>query len=291
VGFAFQRGLIPLSRESLEQAIRLNGVAVEFNLQAFGWGRLTAHDRTRAESIARPILSGAEEVPDQTLDELVERRVAFLTEYQDAAYAKRYEDFVSRVRVAERERVRGADELSETVARNLFKLMAYKDEYEVARLYTDGTFREKLERQFEGGYRLRFHLAPPLLARRDPATGHLRKREYGPWVLKAFGVLAALKGLRGGPFDIFGRSEERRTERESIERYRDTVARLLDRLGPENHAEAVEIARIPDMIRGFGHVKMRNVSLAAKREAELLAHYESAPESGVTQAAHAAAGD
>src|SRR5690606_4633866 len=194
--------------------------------------------------------------------------------YQNAAYAKRYTDFVAKVRAAE-ERVAGKGplELAEAVARYFSKLMAYKDEYEVARLYTDGRFLEQLHRQFEGDFSLSFHLAPPLLARRN-SKGELVKREYGPWMLKAFGVLARLKGLRGGPLDIFGRTEERRQERALIDEYERTIGELLPRLTRENLPVAVRIASLPEEIRGYGHVKSRHLAAARQSREELLQTFD-----------------
>lgn len=205
----------------------------------------------------------------RSLDEVIARRVGFLTDYQDAAYAQRYAGFVARVREAEERRAPGSTDLSEAVARYFFKLMAYKDEYEVARLYSAPEFRRQLEQQFEGDYTLRFHLAPPLLAKKN-AKGELMKREYGPWMLRAFGLLAKLKGLRGGAFDVFGRTAERRMERRLIADYERTIGGLLDTLDGGNVALAAEIASIPEHIRGFGHVKEAHFEQAKAREAELL---------------------
>ena len=207
----------------------------------------------------------------RSLDELVERRVRFLTDYQDAAYAARYRTLVDRVRTAEWDKA-GSTALTETVARYYFKLMAYKDEYEVARLYTSGEFQRRLQQQFEGDFEVRFHLAPPLFAKKDE-QGRLIKQEYGPWMLKAFGLLAKLKFLRGGTFDIFGRTEERRGERQLIADYEQTVALLLDGLSDERVALAVEIASIPEHIRGYGHVKEAHLHKAKAREAVLLAQW------------------
>ncbi|RPE80080.1 indolepyruvate ferredoxin oxidoreductase family protein [Vulcaniibacterium tengchongense] len=209
----------------------------------------------------------------RSLDELVARRAAFLTEYQNAGYAKRYADLVARVRAAEQARAPGSTALAEAVARYAFKLMAYKDEYEVARLYTSGEFQRRLQQQFEGDYRLKFHLAPPLLAKRD-AQGRLVKREYGPWVFTAFKWLAKLRFLRGTALDPFGRTEERRTERRLIEDYFRTVERLLAQLGPGNVALAAEIASVPEHIRGYGHVKEEHLRRAKAREAELLKRWD-----------------
>jgi indolepyruvate ferredoxin oxidoreductase len=204
---------------------------------------------------------------------LVARRVTELTKYQDAAYAGRYSAFVAEILSAEQGRAKGLSGLAEAVARNYFKLLAYKDEYEVARLHSDPEFRARIERQFEGDFSLRFHMAPPLLARRDPKTGRLLKREYGSWMMGALGFLAGLKGLRGGPFDIFGRTAERRRERALIVEYEVLLRELTAGLDAENHALACEIAALPEMIRGFGHVKEANISDAKAREAELMARF------------------
>lgn len=207
----------------------------------------------------------------RSLDELVERRVRFLTEYQNAAYAARYRALVDRVRTAEWDKA-GSTALTETVARYYFKLMAYKDEYEVARLYTSGEFQRRLQQQFEGDFQVHFHLAPPLFAKKDE-QGRLVKQEYGPWMLKAFGLLAKLKFLRGGTFDIFGRTEERRGERQLIADYEQTVALLLEGLSDDRVALAVGIASIPEHIRGYGHVKEAHLHKAKAREAVLLAQW------------------
>ena len=294
VGYAYQKGLVPLAAESIEAAIRLNAVAVEANRQAFGWGRLTAHDPARVWKVARPLMvakaDGEDDAPE-TLDAIVEHRAAFLREYQDEAWAEGYRRTVERVRAAEVERAPGRGGLAEAVARNLFRLMSYKDEYEVARLYTSGEFEAGLRRQFEGDFRLRFHLAPPLLARRDPETGELRKREYGPWMFGAFRVLARMRRLRGTAFDLFGRTDERRMERRLIEEYRETVGDVLVRLTPANHETAVALACVPESIKGFGHVKERSVEAATRRAARLAAELRDdagfVPESA---AVHAAAG-
>jgi indolepyruvate ferredoxin oxidoreductase len=210
-----------------------------------------------------------------SLDETIARRVDFLVDYQDERYAARYRERVERVREAERRLVGdGALALTEAVARNLFKLMACKDEYEVARLYTNGAFRDRLNEQFEGDFRLSFHLAPPLLARRN-AKGELVKREYGQWVLGAFAVLARLRRLRGTAFDPFGRTEERRSERQLIVDYEATVEQLLAKLDAGRLSQAVRIASIPDEIRGFGHVKARNLASARAHWTEEMARYTS----------------
>jgi indolepyruvate ferredoxin oxidoreductase len=264
--------------EALDRAIELNGVASEFNRKAFLWGRRAAVDRGAVERAAMP----RQAVPEshrlsQSLDETIARRVRFLTAYQDAAYARRYEQTVRRVRAAESERAPGRSGLAEAVSRSLFKLMAYKDEYEVARLYTEGEFLHRLRDTFEGGYTLQFHLAPPLTAERDPRTGHLRKKAFGPWMLGAFRVLAKLRRLRGTPFDVFGYSAERRTERRLIAEYDAMLEELVRELTPENHALAVELAGLPQHVRGFGHVKQANLEAAKAREAQLLEAFRHPP--------------
>ena len=272
LGYAFQKGLVPLGAAAISRAIELNGVAVEANKQSFAWGRLAAHDRAQVAALVLNMLHDRPAPEPQGLDALVEHRAAFLTKYQNAAYAQRYRNAVRTIRIAETKLAPGFSGLGEAVARNLFTLMAYKDEYEVARLYSDGAFLKKLQRQFAGDFTLQYHLAPPLLASRDPATGALRKRAFGPWMGRAFKLLARLRRLRGTPLDIFGYTAERRMERRLIAEYEATLRELAASLTPGNHALAVEIASLPGRIRGFGHVKAKNVEAAKACEAELLAH-------------------
>ena len=276
LGYVAQRGLLPVGLDSIERAIELNGVAVDSNKRTLSWGRLAAIDPKRVREAARPAvvaLAGAGFAT--TPEDVIERRRAFLTDYQDAAYARRYTDLVARVREVEQQKTPGRDGLTQAVARGHFKLLAYKDEYEVARLYADPAFHAKLRAQFAGDTKLHFHLAPPLFARRDPATGRLQKAEFGPWMMTAFRLLAKFKRLRGTPFDIFGRTAERKRERQLIADYERTVAELLAGLGPDNHALAVEIAGLPERIRGFGHVKDRALDQVKGQEAELLAAFRS----------------
>ncbi|MBL8907932.1 MAG: indolepyruvate ferredoxin oxidoreductase family protein [Rhizobiales bacterium] len=283
VGYAYQLGLIPLSAEAVQQAIRLNGAAIEMNLNAFLWGRRAAHDLRAVEAILAPREPAK---PVETLDDLINGRAAILTEYQNAAYADRYRQFVAGVRARENAVAPGSNMLTTAVARYLYKLMAYKDEYEVARLYADEAYAKVLRSRFKGG-RLTFHLAPPILARRDPATGLPRKMTFGPWMLSAFKTLAKFRFLRGTAFDPFGRSPERKRERALIGEYRATVERLLPKLTPDNIAAAAEIASIPDLIRGYGHVKDHHLAAAKEREGELLALFEKQP-AGPVQPALAA---
>jgi indolepyruvate ferredoxin oxidoreductase len=275
LGYAYQKGLVPVSAAAIERAIELNAVAVAANRTAFLWGRRAAHDPARVERIATPpeVIPIAEHL-SRTLDEVIARRVEFLTEYQDARYAARYRALVDRVRAAEAAQNLGT-KLTEAVARYAFKLMAYKDEYEVARLYARPEFLQRVNAAFDGDFKLRFHLAPPLLNKPDPVTGEARKSQFGPWMLTAFKVLARLKGLRGGPLDFFGRTAERRTERQLVADYERTVEELLAKLDRDRHSTAVAIATIPEEIRGYGHVKMRHLKAAKAKEAELLAAFRS----------------
>jgi len=273
LGYAYQRGLVPVSAEAIERAIELNGVAIAFNRDAFRWGRRALVDPALVEARATPPASvPASHRLSETLDEAIARRADELICYQDRAYGERYRARVGRVRAAEPE---GSEALTRTVAESLFKLMAYKDEYEVARLYTESDFLARVAEQFDGPYELHFHLAPPLLAPRDPQTGQLKKRSYGPWVLSAFRVLAKLRRLRGTPFDIFGRTEERRTERRLIVEYQALLDEILAGLTAANYPIAVELAGLPREMRGFGHVKSANIARAKAKEAALLARFRS----------------
>jgi indolepyruvate ferredoxin oxidoreductase len=291
LGYAWQRGWLPLSHASLVRAIELNGVQVQNNLAAFEWGRRTAHDPPsvqRAAALAGSARGegGATVIALHTpkaLDALIDKRVAHLSAYQNAAYARRYCTLVDAVRAAESAFTDAAVALrvTEAVAKNLHKLMAYKDEYEVARLYADPAFVDKLKAQFEGDWTLRFYLAPPLLAKKD-AHGHPMKKPYGPWMLTAFKLLAMLKFLRGGPLDLFCSTRERRTERALVGEYESLVRELAAGLKPDNVALATELANLPDGIRGFGHVKENNLKAVRIRWDALLARWR-APGGGKTQ--------
>ncbi|TFW30639.1 indolepyruvate ferredoxin oxidoreductase family protein [Duganella callida] len=270
LGYAFQKGHVPLSEAALMKAIELNGVSVAFNKAAFNWGRTAAHDLASVTRLTTPA-KVIEFKRIQTLDDIVAKRIELLTAYQNSDYAKQYKSFVDEVGAAEAKLGKGT-RLTEAVARYYYKLMAYKDEYEVARLYTDGAFQQKIAGMFEGDIQLKFHLAPPIFARTD-AQGHLIKKQYGPWMMKAFGVLAKFKGLRGTPLDPFGRTAERKMERALIAEYRQTIAGLLPKLTADNLAQAVAIASIPEDIRGYGHVKERHLKAAKQKEAALLANF------------------
>jgi indolepyruvate ferredoxin oxidoreductase len=268
VGFAWQRGLVPLSLEAVERAVELNGVAVGFNKQAFLWGRRAAHDIEAVRRIAFP--SPEPESVPWDFESIVAHRKRFLADYQDAAYAGRYERLARRAAEAEREKTPGRKGLAEAVARDYAKLLAYKDEYEVARLYTETGFLEKLEDRFDGDFELRIHLAPPLFAKRDPVSGRPKKRPYGKPMLRMFRTLARMRRLRGSLLDPFRWSKDRRLERRLIRDYERRVGELLDGLSQDNHAAAVELASLPDRIRGFGIVKEASIEKIREREAELL---------------------
>ena len=286
LGYAWQKGCVPLSEEALLRAIELNGVAVADNQAAFLWGRRAAHDPQAVERLvadAEPVLPT--HVLSQSLDEAIARRRAALTDFQDAAYAQRYTALIGRVRAAEAAAAPGSTALSEAVARNYFKLLAYKDEYEVARLFGDAEFARVLATTFEGDFHLKFHLAIPLFSRTDPDTGLPKKRAYGGWMRPAMKLLAKLKFLRGTVLDPFGRSEERRIERALIGEYEKTVAMLLAGLRADNLDAATEIARLPEGIRGFGPIKARNLAAAKTKEAELLERFARPAPSAVSRAA------
>jgi indolepyruvate ferredoxin oxidoreductase len=268
LGFAWQRGLVPVSLRGLYRAIKLNGAAIAENMLAFDLGRLAAHDPGRLRALAPSRAAPAA----LSLDALIAHRRAHLTAWQDSAWAQRWESVVMRVRAAEHDLGLG-DALTRAVAVNLAKLMSYKDEYEVARLYTDGAFVNALREAFTGDLRVKIWLAPPVLSRPDPATGRPAKRAFGAWVLGVFAVLKRFKGLRGGPFDPFGHTAERRMERALISAYEATVDTLLAGLSAATHRQALEIANLPDQIRGFGPVKDEAVAQMRAREAALLARY------------------
>jgi indolepyruvate ferredoxin oxidoreductase len=278
LGYAFQLGRLPVSLPALHRAIELNGRAVEANLRALAWGRLAAHDLAAVEAAARPALrDSALAGRAEMLEGIVARREEFLAAYQSRRYAARLRRLVERVAERERALGDGRDDLARAVARYYFKLLAYKDEYEVARLFTDGSFRRQLEAEFEGDYRIEWHAAPPRLPlldrvfdRRDPITGRTRKIAFGPWMFRFLAVLAKLKFLRGTPFDPFGRTEHRRLERRLIGEYERTIEELLDGLGPETRDLAVAIASLPEHVRGFETVKEEQLAAARAKQAELL---------------------
>jgi len=289
VGVAYQAGTMPLKAESIETAIRQAGVGVEQGIAAFKWGRMAVLDRAFVqaeaaksagiEAKAAPQLSAAARAIVDAVGaqgetrRLLEVRVPDLIDYQDEAYARRYADVIKRVVAAEQHAVPGQGALAEAAARYLYKLMAYKDEYEVARLHADPAFLARLDAQFRHGYTIKYNLAPPTISKRDPVTGHLIKRQFGPWMLSAFRMLAKFKGLRGGALDVFAKTEERRHERRMIEDYIARLDEIIAALGPANHAAAVALASVPDEIRGYGHVKEKSIEVARELEAERLAAF------------------
>ncbi|MEE4190843.1 MAG: indolepyruvate ferredoxin oxidoreductase family protein [Halieaceae bacterium] len=267
LGFAYQRGLVPVSWQALERAIELNGVAIDFNKQAFLWGRRAAHQPERVMALVEQALKKPKTM---TLEELISDRSERLVGYQDAKYAQRFNAAISRVREQD---IDESKQLTRAVARSLYKLMAYKDEYEVARLYSDGEFINKLKSQFSGDFKLKFHLAPPLLSKKDPATGRLIKREFPGWTLHLFGVLAKFKFLRGTPLDIFGMTAERRQERQDIADFEAHLEDILTGLNSGNYALAVQLAELPLQLRGFGHVKDQNRDKLALQRQQLMEQY------------------
>jgi indolepyruvate ferredoxin oxidoreductase len=275
LGYAWQRGLVPVSLAALLRAIELNGVAIDNNKLAFSLGRLAAAD----PQACAQLLEAHDTVPDlqhESLDAIIQRGTAHLTAYQNADYAKRYANFVNQVRL--REMQLGADAalpFTRAVAQSLLKLMAYKDEYEVARLYTDGQFQKALQQQFEGDYQLEFYMAPPAIAKAKNGAPP-KKVVLGPWLMPALKVLAKLRGLRGTALDVFGKTEERKMERELIASYRQRIEQLLPHLSPDRLKTATEIAALPLQMRGYGHVKLANVTLSRMREAELLHRFDPA---------------
>lgn len=291
MGYAYQKGWLPLSEAALLRAIELNGQQVANNQAAFAWGRRAAHDLAAVQALtAAPAQLMAEVLelrrgdanvvdlkrPQAGLAGLVAQRRDVLTAYQNAAYAQRYVDLVERVVQAERAAT-GTQRLAEAVAHNYFKLMAYKDEYEVARLYSDGAFLAKIQAQFEGDWKLNFHLAPPLTAKRD-ADGHLRKRSYGPGMMRVFSWLARLRVLRGTPLDVFGYTAERRAERELIREYARHMESVISQLSPDNLETAVALANVPQDIRGYGHIKEAAMEQAAQRREQLLRDFNAPPQ-------------
>lgn len=272
LGYAWQKGLIPLSLKSLEAAIELNGVAVKTNLRTFYWGRMAAHDMDAVLKILKGSIVDKPTIPT-TVEEIVANRAAHLAAYQNEDLATKYRSLVDNAAAAEKA-AGGTDELTKSVARSYAKLLAYKDEYEVARLYSSKEFRQKLDAQFDGKMKLSVHLAPPILPGKDVATGRPKKREFGTWIFPVFKTLASLKRLRGTALDIFGYTAERKMERQLIADYEETLGKILDELTHEKLSLACKIADLPDTIRGFGPVKEGNVALAAKTKAELMAKWD-----------------
>jgi len=271
VGYAVQKGLIPVSPEAIDKAIELNAVAVKANKRAFNWGRKFAAEPQETEELLAKLKPATQE-PD-TIQEIIDKRADFLTEYQDKEYANSYRDFVNTIQTAEA-KLGKSQELTNAVARNLFKLMSYKDEYEVARLYTNGEFEKQIADTFEGDFKLNYHLAPPLISMGKKLDGRPRKRAFGSWMMPAFKMLTKFKNLRGGTFDIFSYTSERKMERKLIEDYRSTVADLLGKLTEDNRHFAAAIARLPNDIRGFGPVKEEAIKKSEEKLEELMVQFE-----------------
>ncbi|RST85787.1 indolepyruvate ferredoxin oxidoreductase family protein [Aquibium carbonis] len=283
LGFACQLGGLPVSAQAIEKAIELNGQAVAMNVAAFRWGRRAAHDPAFVRGRVAVATSGeGDRALASSLDEIVAVRSVFLGNYQNRAYAQRYERQIAAVRAAEEKAVPGSTALAEAVARNLFKAMAIKDEYEVARLYTDGSFARQVAAQFESVERLEFHLAPPILGRTG-TDGKPAKSSFGPWMMTGFRLLACLKGLRGTALDVFGRTEERRMERRLLAEYERDVAMVIDGLTPARLEAACALASIPSLVRGFGHVKAANAEKASIERKRMMERFEQATD--VRQAA------
>ncbi|MDI1263355.1 MAG: 2-oxoacid:acceptor oxidoreductase family protein, partial [bacterium] len=278
MGFAYQKGLLPLSAKAIEQAIEVNGVAIKLNIQAFQLGRLAAHDPARLIAMMKDQdeVAAPKTLDAMTLDEISAHREAFLTDYQNGRLAKRYRSLVDQVRDAA---TKGGfdDALPRAVAINYAKLLAYKDEYEVARLYTDGRFEKQLRDQFEGDFKFSFNLAPPMLAGKPDALGRPGKRAFGAWMLPVFRNLAKFRFLRGTPLDIFGYSTDRKLERALIADYEKDVANVLGQLSPANIDIAVEMLSLPDRIRGYGPVKEKAMAEAKVRHVQLAADLVNPP--------------
>ncbi len=277
LGYAWQKGYLPLSDKAILRAIELNGEAVPMNHEAFMWGRRAAHDFDSVAAVAASLRPrDATREKSKTLAEIIDRRAAFLTDYQDEAYAARYRARVERIAKAEGAVMPGCEELTEAVARYLFKLMAAKDEYEVARLYTDGAFQRQLAATFEGDLKLELHLAPPILQRKNDIGGS-RKMTFGPWFFTVFRWLARIRRVRGTWLDVFRGNPDRVLERKLLAEYEALIDELLAKLSPDNHAIAVALARIPEKIRGFGHVKARHVAAVEPEQARLLDEFRKIP--------------
>jgi len=278
LGYAYQKGLLPLSAEAIEKAIEVNGVSIKMNTEAFRLGRLAAVDPARLETMMKgqDVVAAPKSLEAMSLDEIIAHRSQLLTEYQNKRLAKRYRNLLEKVRLAADKGGYG-EALPRAVAINYAKLLAYKDEYEVARLYTDGRFEQQLRDQFEGEFKFNFNLAPPILGGEKDALGRPKKRAFGPWMLSAFRVLAKLRFLRGTPLDIFARSADRKLERELIAEYEKDVATVLDFLSPVTVDTALELLSLPDRIRGYGPVKEKAANEAKARHEQLVADLASPP--------------
>ncbi|MCO5070708.1 MAG: indolepyruvate ferredoxin oxidoreductase family protein [Rhizobiaceae bacterium] len=285
LGYSYQCGAIPLSAETIERAIELNGQAVAMNVSAFRWGRRAAHDPALMEKLlAQSSPSAQQGTIAGSLDEMIERRAGFLTSYQNAAYSRRFVERIERLRGIETRVVNGSAALSEAAARSLFKLMAIKDEYEVARLYTDGSFRRQLAAEFESFDRLEFHLAPPIMGRIG-GDGRPRKSRFGGWMMNGFRVLASLRGLRGSLFDVFGHTSERRAERRQLSQFEADLDHIEKHLTAGRLADAIALASVPMSIRGYGHVRAASVKKAEAERLRILERFDNVPSAPRMEAA------
>ena len=266
LGYACQKGWLPVKRQSLEDAITENGVAVAYNQRVFKIGRLMAHEPEAVQALMDQGAPTPEwEVLSATTDELIARRKKDLVSYQNTAYSNKYAALVYKVREAEAKLSGNSDDITESAARYLYKLMAYKDELEVARLYTDGTWKKQLEEKFAGDYKIKFHMAPPLISKRDPISGHLKKREFGGWMLSALKMVSLFKGMRSSPLNPFGYSQERKEDKAMLDQYEGVLNQIIDGLSENNKEAALEMARVPEFIRGYGHVRTQNIESAVRR--------------------------
>ena len=278
LGYAYQKGLLPLSAEAIEKAIEVNGVSIKMNTEAFRLGRLAVVDPARLEAMMKgqDVVAAPKSLEAMSLDEIIAHRSALLTDYQSKRLAKRYRALVDKVRDAAAKGGYG-EALPRAVAINYAKLLAYKDEYEVARLYTDGRFEQQLRDQFEGEFKFNFNLAPPILGGGKDALGRPKKRPFGAWMMPVLRFLARMRFVRGTPLDIFGRSADRKLERELIATYEKDVATVLDLLSQATADTAVELLSLPDRIRGYGPVKEKAATEAKARHAQLVADLASPP--------------
>jgi indolepyruvate ferredoxin oxidoreductase len=277
VGMAYQAGALPISGDAIETSLELNGAAVAGNIKAFRAGRVLAAD----PELLLKALPASEMPREFTLDEKIAFNAEELVRYQDVAYAERYLDLVGKIKAADTTHGPGPMRLTRTVADLLYKLMAYKDEYEVARLYSDPAFKQKIAQRFEDPKKLRVYLAPPMLAhRKDPKTGRPEKIAFGPWIFSVFKLLAGFKGMRGKWYDPFGRTAERKAERALIAQYEKDIADIVNRLPGGNYGLLVELARVPDLIRGFGPMKEANLEKAAEKRRVLLEQLNKAKDDG-----------
>ncbi len=285
LGYASQLGYVPISPASIEKAIELNAAAVEMNRNAYRMGRLAAHDRAAVDQLIKEQAGAQPAKLPETLDGIIAHRMALLTDYQDKAYAERYERTVRKLADVEKAKVPGKSDLAMAAAKGLYKLMAYKDEYEVGRLYSAPEFKAALDAQFSKHDRLEFHLSPPLFARKDKFSGEPRKYAFGAWMMPLFGFLAKRKTLRGGTFDIFGYSAERKLERKMIGDYEALLGEIGEKLTAQNHRVATDLAANALEIKGFGHIKLKNYEIAKKKEAALLAKFRDPNPAPVLRAA------